>query len=250
MKSVWKGSMSFGLVNIPVRMYSAIEPKTFGFRLLHEECGTPIKYKRWCPHCGKDVAWNQITKGIELRKGHYLAISNDELKKMKPPKSDIIEIISFTDSYQIGSIYVNKHYYLSPEKAKDKAYFLFKEVLQSTAKVALGRFVMREKEHICAIGGYKSGLLLTTMNYSYEVRDINQLEELKTAPKLSEQELELAKQLIDKLYEESFDISQFKDTFADKLKEMIEKPGRKAIPERKVERKNLLEALRASIREK
>ncbi len=252
MKSTWKGSMSFGLVNIPVRMYSAVESKSFGFRLLHEECGTPVKYKRWCPNCQKDVAWNQITKGIELRKGHFLAISSEELKKLKPAKSDTIEIIAFTDAYQIGSIYVNKHYYLGPEKPKEKAYFLFKEVLQSTAKVALGRFVMREKEHTCMIGAYKLGLVLTTLNYAYEIRDINEIQELKEAPKLSEQELALAKQLIDKLYEESFDISQFRDAFADKLKEIIAKPGRKerAIPERKVERKNLIEALRASIREK
>ncbi len=254
MKSIWKGSISFGLVNIPIKLYSAIESKSFGFRLLCNTCKTPIKYKRWCQNCDKEVQWQDIIKGFEIRKNTFITVSKEQIEKLKPEKSDMIDIIAFTDSYQIEPIYLEKHYYISPDKSGEKAFFLFQEVLRSAAKTAIGRFVMREKEYTCAINAYKKGLLLTTLSYAYEVRDIDTIEELKEKPKMTKEELTLANQLISKLYDEKFDITAFKDTFSEKLREMLKKmeKGEATVVRKqpKLRRANLIQALKASLKEK
>lgn len=253
MKSVWNGSISFGLVNIPIKLYSAVESQTLGFRILHKKCNTPLKYKRWCPKCKKEVEWENVVKGLEISKDNFFVLTKEKLEKLKPEKTNKIEIIKIIDAKQIDPIYFDHHYYVAPAKKKEKAYALFKEVLQSAAKVAIGKFVMRERQHICAIESYKKGLLLTTLNYAYEIRDINKIEQLKKAPKLKKEELKLAKQLINKLYEEEFDITEFKDTFAQELKKAIKKVAKgKKVKGIKVEKpekkKKLMEALKASIK--
>jgi len=252
MKSVWDGSISFGLVNIPVKLYSAVEQQAIGFRLLHKKCDTPLKYKRWCPKCKKEVEWENVVKGLEIKKGEFFVLTKKKLEKLKPEKTSTIDIIEIIDAQQIDPIFFDKHYFAAPQMDKEKAYFLFKEVLQSTAKTAIGRFVMREKEYVCAIESYKKGLLLTTLNYAYEIRDINKIEALKKAPALKKEELKLAKELINKLYEEEFDIKKFKDTFAEELKKVIKKiaKGEKikgAKVEKPEKKKKLMEALKASI---
>ncbi|MBI2134128.1 Ku protein [Candidatus Woesearchaeota archaeon] len=254
MKVIWKGSLSFGLVNIPVRLYSAIERQKTGFRLLHQECGTPLKYRRWCTNCNKEASWQKTTKGIEIRKNKFFMISKDQIEKLRPEKTETIDIIAFIGSHQISQPHLDSHYYLAPDKATEKAYFLFREVLRSAAKVALGRFVIKDKEHICAISAHRNGMLLTTLNYSHEVRDINQIKELEKDPKLEKKEMQLAHELMERLYEDSFDISSFRDTFSEKLREIVRRmeKGEKieVKKEGKKERKTLIEALRASIREK
>ena len=223
MKAVWKGAIAFGLVNIPIKLYSVAEPKAISFRLLCGKCHSPLRYKRWCDKCKKEVSWENVVKGIEYAKGKYFVVTKDVLRKLKPEKSDLIEIMFFIDKGSVDPIYVGKRYYVVPDKAGEKAYFLLKEVLQATAKIAVGKFVMKEKQYLCIIESYKQGLLLTTLNYAYEVRSIEDIEELKVSPKLSKKELMLAKELIKKLYEEEFDIAEIKDEFAEQLEEMIKK---------------------------
>lgn len=262
MKAIWAGEINFGLVSIPIKLYSAVESKV-NFRLIDKKTKTPIEYKRWNPKTNKEVPWRDIVRGLEIKKGEYIVITKEEINKLKPKKTNNIEIIQFVDSSQIDPIYFQKHYYAVPVKKKEKPYFLFKKILQDTAKVAIGKFVMREKEYICAISPYKKGLVVTRLNYAYEIRDISNLEELKNPPKLSEAELKLAKQLINQLYEEEFDISKFKDTFIDKLKAFVKKeikkrkkvheiPEEKEIKKTKVEKteskKNLIQALKASLK--
>jgi DNA end-binding protein Ku len=252
MKSVWKGYLGFGLVQFPVSLYSAIEPKTFNFRILCGKCKTPLHYKRWCKKCNKEIEWQKVIKGIEIGKGKIIPLTKETLEKLKPEKSDLIEIIEFIDNHQIDPIYFNTHYFLVPQTQKEKAYFLFKDVLQATNKIAIAKFIMREKEHICAIRSYKKGLLLSTLNYSYEVRDINEIETLKTSPRLNKEELKLAKQIIDKFYEQEFNITNFKDTFAEKLKETLKKleKGEKIIIKKKPKKeKTLIQALKATLSE-
>lgn len=255
MKAVWKGHIAFGLVNIPVKLYSAVEEQALGFRLLCGKCHTPIHYKRWCKKCKKEVTWNEVVKGIEIGKNKFFVLTKENIKKLKPEKTDQIEIVGFVDARQIDSIFFNKHYFVVPATSKEKAYFLFKEVLQMTAKAAIGRFVMKDKEHVCMIESYKNGLMLTTLNYAYEIRDLSKVEELRAAPKLSKEELKLAKELINRLYEKKFDIKEFKDTFAEKLKSIIKerlKEGKivKAKKEKpsKQKEKTLIHALKASIK--
>ena len=226
MKSLWKGSIAFGLVNIPIKLYSAVEQKPLKTRLLHKDKLSPIRYKKWCDACTQEVSQDEIVKGIEVSPDEYVVISDDELRSIRPEKSTWIEIMEFVHSHQIDPIYFSAHYYAGPEQPKDKTYFLFREVLQQTAKTAIGRFVMREKEHVCAIEAYRQGLLLTTLNYDYEIRDIMQVDGLDEPPQLSQVEMDLARQLLDQITVDEFDITRFHDTFEKDLKELVERKAR------------------------
>ncbi|MEX0966398.1 MAG: Ku protein [Bacteroidia bacterium] len=251
MRAIWSGSIAFGLVNIPVKLYSAVSHQSMGFRLLCKKCHTPVKYKRHCPGCEEDVAWDDTVKGLEIAKGEFLVFTKEELEKIKPEKSDQIEIEEFVDLKEIDPIYYNKPYFIAPAKAKEKAYFLFKEVLKTSDKVAIGRFVMREKEYISAIRDFDNGLILSTLNYKYEVRDVNDIKQLEEPPRLNKKELELAISLVNQLYEEEFHVEKFKDTFAEQLKKMMEKKEKTYIEEPKAEStgkgKSLMDALKASL---
>ena len=250
MKTIWNGSISFGLVTIPVKLYSAVQPKSLKFKLLSKKDNSPIKYKRVSEKDGKEVKWEDIVKGYEISKGNYYTITKEELSKLKPEKSDLIEVLEFVNVDRIDPIYFNSHYYVAPEKEKEKSFFLFKNVLQTSGKAAIAKFVMHEKEHVCVIVSYKNGLLLTTLNYAYEIRDISEIEELKGSISLREEELKLAKTLIEQLTKEEFKISQFKDTFKEQLDEAI-KNKEKGISRKSVSIKSepdLIKALRQSLK--
>ena len=141
MKSVWNGSISFGLVNIPIKLYSAIESKATGFKMLHATDKGAIHYKRFCDKEGKEVQWKDIVKGFEVAKNQYYVFDQKEFESLKPKSTNIIEVVDFVDAKQIDPIYFNNHYFVGPEGEKEKTYFLFREVLHSTAKVAVGTFV-------------------------------------------------------------------------------------------------------------
>ena len=253
MKSIWNGSISFGLVNIPIKLYSAIESKSFSFKMLDKEHHSPIKYKRVSEKTGKEVPWADIVKGVEVSKGKFFVPTKEQIDAIKPEKSDTIDIVDFVDQDQIDPVYFNSHYYVGPAKEKEKTYFLFKEILQTTARTALGRFVMREKEYVCTIKAYKEGLLLTTLNYSYEVRDIKGVDNVMSSSKIGQPELKLAAELINKLYQDKFNIDQFKDTFAEEMEKIMAKAAKgEVIESAKVTKKakkedNLIAALKASL---
>lgn len=259
MKAIWKGSISFGLVSIPVQLFSAVQEHILGFTLLCDTCHTPIEYQRFCPHCDKKIAWTDVVKGLEISKGKYLVLTQEKIKSLKPESTSTIDIIEFVDSALIMPIYYDQHYYLAPVDAqKAKAYLLLSEALKSMKKAAIGSFVMHEKEHVCALQSYEKGLLLSTLNYDYEIRSIDKVAQLnsKKTVKLTAGELKLAKELINKLTSKKFDISEFKDTFAEQLLKLIKqhKKGKVAIPKKKakVERKrsaSLEDMLRESLHE-
>jgi DNA end-binding protein Ku len=150
----------------------------------------------------------------------------------------------------VDILYYDKPYYLAPAQAKEKAYFLFKEVLSETAHIAVGNFIMREREHMCLIESYKKGLLLITLNYPYEIRDINEVPFLKTETPLNKEELKLARELVGKFTLKTLDLSKYKDTFAEKLKELImmDLRGKKLPAPKKPSKKSLMEALKASVK--
>ena len=253
MKSIWNGSISFGLVNIPVKLYSAIESKEFKFRMLDEKTLSPIKYKRVAEKTGEEVAWKSIVKGIELKKGQYFIPTKEQLKAIKPEKSDTIDIVEFVDQAQVDPVYVHGHYYVGPAKEKEKTYFLFNEILRLTNRTAIGRFVMREKEYVCTITSYREGLLLTTLNYAYEIRDIRKVDNIANAPKIQQAELELAEELIKRLYKKKFDMEQFKDTFAEEMEKLLKKAAKGetieavAMVKKPKKEDNLIAALKASL---
>jgi len=252
MKSVWKGSIAFGLVNIPIQLFTAHESEALGFNLLHEKCKTPLKYRRWCPKCKKEVTWDQTVKGIKKSDGSYLVLTKEMIKKLRPEKTEEIRIVEFVAMDQIPIIYLNHHYYVAPLKKNDNAYTLFIKALEKLDKAAIGRFVMRDKEYTCAIQPNEGYLLLTTLYYAYEVRDLEHLM-VKPKAKLNATELKLAQDFIKKLSVKKFDITDFKDTFAQEIKKLLKqkaKKGRKTkvkvvTPRKK--KSTLVESLRTSL---
>ncbi len=263
MKAVWKGTISFGLVQIPIQLYSAIQKQSLGFNILHAKCKSPVNYLRRCSKCKKTVEWADVIKGMKLSDGSYFVMTKENLKKLKPEKTDTISIVEVVNEEEISPIYYDGHYYIAPEKVTDKAYYLFLKVLEDLGKVAIGKFVMRDREHICAIQPYQDLLLLSTLNYLYEIREPSNVEQLSVAvsSRLNQTELTLAEQLIRKLTRKTFDMGDFKDTFAHQLKERIRKKAKgreiaaiasakKRVSRRKVEEESLRDLLQQSVKRK
>ena len=247
MKAVWQGYISFGMVNIPVKLYSATQPKQFSFHMLCGFCHTPLKYLRYCPKCKKEISWQNVVYGFQISKGKWKVFSREQLAKLKPEKSNYLEVLGFSSLSAFDPLHSNKHYYVVPSKQKEKAYFLFKQVLQETAKVAFGRIIMHEKEHLVFIQSYRKGLLLTTLFYPYEVRPIDDLEELKQPVALSKEELSLAKKLVNALTKEP-ELEKYRDRFEEKLKALV--LGKVKPIAKKPKPEKLLKALELSIPKK
>ncbi|RLG70019.1 MAG: Ku protein, partial [Methanobacteriota archaeon] len=222
MRAVWRGDIAFGLVSIPVKLYSAVESHSVSFKLLHAKCHTPLKYVRHCPSCGESVDWKDVVKGLELEPGKFHVFTDQELEELKPKGEKTIEIKEFVDKAQINPIYYDKNYFVIPEKKKSKPYFLLRDVLMLSGKAAVGTFVMRQKEYACLIEGYREGMLLTTLNHSNEIRDISQFEELKERPVLSEQEEALAIELVNRLTSKEFHPEAYRDRYLEELQKLIE----------------------------
>jgi len=252
MKAIWSGSLSFGLVNIPIKMYAAIERRPVSFKLLHEKDNSPIEYRRWCVQHGHEVPWSEVVKGVDLGEGTFYVLSRKELTSLRPKRSESIEVHEFVMAERIDRVHIDQHYYLGPQKGGQKAFLLLREVLARTGKVAIASFVMREREYVAEIGPYGPGMLLSTLNYLDEVRSMEGMEVMDAPPALKKNELDLANQLIEKLTVERLDLTKFKDSYREKLKEAIEardakhlvtvEPEVKATPE-----SNLLDALKASL---
>lgn len=251
MRSVWNGNIAFGLVSIPIKLYSAVSQRSIGFKLLCKDCMTPIRYERHCEGCDGPIDWNDTMKALDLGDGQYLPFTKEELDTIKPEKTDRIEIVEFVGLDEIEPIYYDKFYFCGPSRKTDRSYFLLKKVLEDSGQVAIGRFVMREREYVAAIQPYRSGLLLAALNYSYEIRDVDDIETLKEPPELKKQELELARKLVDQLQQDELNLEEFRDEFADRLQEMIDKKEKIVVEETGEEKafdeESLMEALQASL---
>ncbi len=254
MKAVWTGSISFGLVEIPIKLSSAIQAHVFGFHMLHATCHTRLEYERWCPHCKQDVAWENTVKGYEQENGSYRIFTKEELASFKPEKTDRIDMLAFVQHDMIQDVYQENHYYVLPNKTNNKSYFLFHMVLEKSGLVGIGRFVMRDKEYLCSIEPYQKGLLLNILHYAYEIRPLINVSELEKIPKFTKNEIELASTLIAQMTQKKFDITQYKDTFAEQLiKELKSKKKPTAKTSKKtstqaLKKKDLESVLRASLR--
>jgi DNA end-binding protein Ku len=252
MRAIWKGYISFGLVSIGVKLYTATEPKQIEFRNLHSKCHTPLEQKRWCPACQKEVPWEEVERGYKITKDKWVIFSKEELEKLRPATTKTIEIKQFVDVNQIDPIYYEKAYYVVPEEGGKKAYSLFLEALRLANKAAIGKIVMRNKEYIVALRPYKKGIVMHVLFYVGEVRKIEELPELEKLVVVTKEELELARALIAKLTTEEFDISKFEDSYTKELLKIIKARAEgKAIEieeEKPVEKaKSLMEALKASV---
>ena len=223
MHSLWKGFISFGLVNIPVRMYSATKEKELSFVLLHKKDHSHIRYARICKTEGKEVPWEEIVKGYEVEKGEFVELEDKDFEKANLKKTKSIEIICFIEESEINSVYYVKPYFIEPEKEGAKAYTLLAEALKKTKKVGLAKYVLKNREHLAVIKLYDDILIINELRYQSEVvkpKDIK-----VPASKISSKELSLAAQLIDQ-QTEHFKPAKYKDTYVEEMKAIIKQKAK------------------------
>ena len=222
---MWSGAISFGLVNVPVKLYSAVSRKTVRFHQLNGKTGTRIAQKRVDSSTGDEVAYEDIVKGYELTKERYVVITPDELEALDPERSRTIDIEDFVDLADIDPIFYDHPYYLVPDKGSTKAYGLLLDAMREAGKVAIARVVLRSKEQLVAIRPAPGGvLMMETMIFADEVIPTDQLDDLPAEKELkaSERELKMAQQLIDSLSSD-FEPDKYRDEYREKVLELIER---------------------------
>lgn len=219
MHTIWTGSLSFGLINIPVRVYSASYSQRVELHMLHKKDLSPIRYAIMCKLEDKEITYKDVVKGYEYEKGEYVPVTAEDFESFSSKKSDIIDVQLFTDQNQIDSIYYEKPYYLEPDKGGAKAYVLLREALSKSGKVALVKFVLKNREHLAVLAVHNDTLILNQIRYEEEIRDAKDLKIPKNV-KATTNEMKMALQLIEQLTEE-FEPKKYKDTYADDLMEVI-----------------------------
>lgn len=251
MRAIWSGAISFGLVNIPVRLYSATGDSNLDFDMLAKDDLSPIKYLRVAASDGREVPYKDIVKGYQIEKGKYVVLTDKDFEKASAQKTKSIEILNFVEEEEINPIYFDKPYYLEPDKNAGKPYSLLREALKKSGKVGIATYVLRNREHLAAIKAAGNVIVLNQMRYDSDVRDPNDLN-LPEADLISAKELDMANKLIDQLTEK-FQPEQYKDTYIDELKKVIEAKSEGKTIEVKGEApeptkvKDLMDVLKASL---
>jgi DNA end-binding protein Ku len=250
MKTIWKGAISFGLVTIPVKVYGATEEKTLKFNQLHAPDGGRIRFKRVCSLDGEEVSYQDIVKGYEYEKDHYVTLTDEELDSLPVRTARAIEIERFVDSEEIDPIYFQRSYYLVPEGTGLKAYHLLREAMSDDGKVAVAKVAFRDKEHLATVRLRENVLVLETMFWPDEIRP-PRFDELDEEVELRPQEIKMARSLIDSLTDD-FEPKDFRDEYRAALEDVIGKKvqgeevtyAEPAEPSKVVD---LMDALRASV---
>ncbi|RPF52150.1 Ku protein [Aquisalibacillus elongatus] len=223
MHTMWKGTISFGLVNIPVKLHSATENKDIKLRNLHKECQSPVKYEKVCPVCEKEVTNDDIVKGFEYTKNKFVILEEEDLATLKDEKADKqVEIMDFVKLEEIDPIYFERSYYLSPNDGGGKAYALLRQALKDSGKIGLAKITIRSKEHLAVVRIYNDTLVMETIHYPDEVRDVQEVPNVPEETNVVDKELETAKMLIDQLTTE-FDPEKYTDEYRTALMDLIEK---------------------------
>jgi DNA end-binding protein Ku len=220
MRSIWSGAISFGLVNIPVKLYSASGESALDFDMLAKPDLSRVKYKKVAASDGREVEQKDIVKGYEYQKGLYIIMEDEDFEKANVKKSRTIEIVKFVNESEIDPIYYEKPYYLEPDKNAEKPYSLLREALRQSRKIGVARHILRNREHIVALKPVGDVILLNQMRYYDDIRSYNELN-LPDSVKLSENEIEMAQLLIEQLTT-PFEPDKFHDTYTEELKQVIE----------------------------
>jgi DNA end-binding protein Ku len=218
--SLGSGTISFGLVSIPVKLYSAAVSANVAFNMLHGKCGSRIKQQTFCPACQVVVERNELVRGYEFSKDQYVRVSDEELKSLEGEDSKVIDIAEFVPLAQVDPIFFEKTYYLGPDKGGDKAYRLLADTMAKAERVAVARFIMRGKESLVLVRPAQDGLMLHTMYFADEVRDFGEIDKGKSA-KVQEREGELARKLVDELSTEEFKPDQYRDEYRERVLELV-----------------------------
>lgn len=252
MKTLWKGAITFGLISIPVRLYSAVQEKSLKFNMLHGEDKGRIKYKRECAKCGKEVGWDDIIKGYEFAKDQYVTFTEEELDALDVDSIKAIDVVAFVPLEDIDPIYFNKTYYVGPEATGVKAYKLLADALEAEGQVGVAKVALRDKEHLATIRLKDGMFVLETMHWPDEIRQ-PEFEELDKKVDVRDTEVKMARQLIQQL-SSSWDPAAFHDEYRAALEELVEKKveGQEiaiaAEPEEEPTKVvDLMEALKASV---
>ncbi|WP_428908385.1 Ku protein [Niallia sp. Krafla_26] len=253
MHTIWKGSISFGLVNIPIKLHAATEDKDVKLRTLHKECHSPIKYEKVCPVCNVEVKPEEIVKAYEYTKGKFVVLEAEELEKLKKEKEDkSVEIVDFVKMEEIDPIYYDRSYYISPGDNGGKAYSLLRVALKESGKVGIARIMIRSKEQMAVLRVYENTLVMETIHFPDEVRSTGDVPNVPTDENVTEKELDTAILLIDQLTTE-FDASKYNDEYRSALLDLIEakRTGQEVVTSKEKEVKtnvtDLMAALQASI---
>lgn len=233
MRVIWSGSINFGLVNIPIQLYPATADKNLDFDYLHEKDLSPVRYAKVCKKEEKEIKSDDIVRGFEISEGNYIEISDEDIKRASPEKTDSIQILSFAKESEIDSEYFETPYYIEPDKSSQKAYYLLYEALKETETVGVASFILRTRETLGVIKVYKNLLVLNRLRWSEEVRDHDELE-IPERERVSKTEIDMAISLIKK-QTKKFDANDYHDTYREKLEKMIKaKAAGKKLPEIKV----------------
>lgn len=250
MQTIWKGTISFGLVSIPVKLYAATEDKDIKLTNLHNKCKSPIKQKRICPVCQEEVAFEDLVKAYEYVDGKYIVLDKEELEKLKQEEQDkSVEILDFVKLEEIDPLYFDKSYYLQADTNGNKAYALLRDSLQTTEKIGLAKITIRSKERLAAIRVYRDYLVLETLHFPDEVRNVSDIPQTPLVT-LQDKEKDIAILLINQLTA-PFDPEKYTDTYRVSLQQLInekiskEKGVHPAASTTNVI--NLMEALEASL---
>jgi DNA end-binding protein Ku len=223
MRTIWNGSISFGLVNIPIGLALATQRSDISFRTLHRECGTPIKQKRWCPLHEREVEPEELVKGWEVAKGEYVLVEESDLESVALQRSQSIEILRFVELAEVDPVYFDRTYYLAPAAAdaQRRPYVLLLRAMQESGMAAVGKFVLWGKENLCLIRAQGDTLLLELLFFAEDVRAKNEIEEAVSTVDVKKPELQLAQQVIDSLVGE-WKIEDFENEYRRDLRTMLE----------------------------
>jgi DNA end-binding protein Ku len=221
-RPTWKGFMKISLVTIPVRVFPATDAAaTISFNQLHAECQTRIQQKRWCPHCEREVPISEIAKGYEFEKGRYVVMTEDDMSKVRPESTRVIDLVQFTDAAAIDPIYVEKPYYLAPDGPMAReAFAVMREGMKG--KAGIGKLALYGREYLVAVQPRDKGLVMYTMRHAKEVRSMENIDELETVPeKVKPEEIKLAKQVIGN-FEGALDLAEYNDKYQEELQRIID----------------------------
>lgn len=219
--AIWSGAINFGLVTIPVKLFTAVKTNDLSFNLLHAKDEGRIKYERVCSVDGKPVPWDEIVKGYEFEKGEYVILTDDDFKKVNPEATQSVDIVEFVELEKIDTMYFDKPYYLEPTKQGRHAYALLREALADSKRVAIARVVIRTKEYIAAVKPVEDALVLELMHWSDELVAADTLD-VPGQEKMPEKEMKMARMLIDTMSVDEFQPEKFENKYHDELMTMIE----------------------------
>lgn len=217
-RAIWSGSISFGMVSIPVKLFGATQSKDIAFHLLHATCGTRLQQRRWCPTDEVDVPWTETARGYEYTKGQYVMLTEEDFEQLPLPSKHTIELTSFVEEKEIDPVFYERSYYLEPGDRAEKPYALLLRALEQKKLTAVATVTIRKKEQLCAIRAHQGAIMLETLYYPDEIRlegvDLGKV-------KVSDRELEMAFTLID-IFRKPFDPGEYRDHYREALAELIE----------------------------